>query len=122
MKVFPRGWIKISLVRRLSYHSGNAYCGSRFTGSTLGLNSNGSYDALLAKFDGDLNPITAISWGGIDSDSCSGIYIDAYDRLFVTGGFVDTVDFNPGDEVDNHTSNGGVSDAYLMKLLPTLGW
>jgi hypothetical protein len=103
-------------------HDGNIYLGGRFSSSLFSLTSNGDYDALIVKFDSNLSPVSFVSWGGPESDSCSGLAIDDYGRFFVVGGFDDTVDFNPGSGVDNHTSNGGPVDAYLMKLLPTLGW
>jgi hypothetical protein len=39
----------------------------------------------------------------------------------MTGRFSNTIDFDPGSGVDEHTSNGGI-DAFLMKVLSDGEW
>jgi len=101
---------------------GTTICAGNISNTVLGHVSNGSYDAILVEYDSDMTVTASFSWGGTGSDSCSDLLVDPYGRMFVTGGFDDTVDFDPGDTVENHTSNGGVADGYLMKLFPGFVW
>jgi hypothetical protein len=102
--------------------SGNIICTGSFAGSSFGTASHGNYDAVVAEYSPSLNFISATTWGGTGSDGCNGMRLSYWDRIFVTGGFQSTVDFNPGPGVDSHTSNGGTADCYLMKLLPDGSW
>ncbi len=56
----------------------------------------------------------ARTWGGIESDGAYAVATDDLGGIYVTGGFMDTVDFDP-DGGDPHTSNGD-TDAYLSKF------
>ena len=102
--------------------SGNVYCSGAFAGDSFGTTSKGNCDAVVAKYTSNLSLITATTWGGTGSDGCSDICANYWDRLFVTGGYKSTVDFDPRASVDNHTSKGGVADCYLMKLMPDGSW
>jgi len=57
----------------------------------------------------------ARTWGGIDDDWGHGVAVDGSGNVYVTGYFRDTVDFDPGSGVDNHTSNGE-ADVFLSKF------
>lgn len=101
---------------------GNIYITGYFFGQVdfdtgdgeLILNSNGSRDAFLLK----LNPLGdfmwAFSWGANDHDFGYAVDIDSYDDIYVTGYFANTVDFDPGPSVVEHTANGG-RDVFLVK-------
>jgi hypothetical protein len=41
--------------------------------------------------------------------------------IFVTGVFSSAVDFNPGSDVDQRTSNG-MADVFLMRLMQDGSW
>ena len=61
-------------------------------GSTI-LVSNGQTDFYLAKFDNTGNVIWAKNGGGISYDGGTGIAIDKYNHVYVTGYFSDVADF-----------------------------
>jgi hypothetical protein len=102
--------------------SGNVYCAGSFSDIALGKFSNGGFDCIVAKYSPDLTNLWATGWGGSGSDGAHAILVDQWNRSYVGGAFAGTVDFNPGSGVDKHTSNGGVADAYLSKLLEDGGW
>lgn len=52
---------------------------------------------------------------GSDYEAGHSVATDASGNVFVTGVFYSTTDFDPGEGVDNHTSNGN-GDAYLTKF------
>ena len=56
----------------------------------------------------------AHTFGGNGYDSGSFIATDNDGNIFITGFFEDTVDFDSGSGIDNHTSNGGL-DVFLTK-------
>jgi hypothetical protein len=62
------------------------------------------------------------TWGGSGYDRSHGIAcLDAPPKpIFVGGLFVDTVDFNPGPGVDEHTAPGTNEDAFISRF-PTDG-
>ncbi len=53
--------------------------------------------------------------GGNWEDKARGMVIDEAGNIYVTGFYYTTVDFNPGQAGDLHTSNG-IEDAFLLKL------
>jgi len=60
--------------------------------------------------------VWARTWGGTGWDFGSGIDVDGTGIAYVTGLFLDTVDFNPDAVADDlHSSNGG-SDIFLSKF------
>ena len=67
----------------------------------------------LYKYNSSGNLLWAVSFG--TNCSSSDIDTDKDGNVYVTGSFINTVDFNPGPGVDNHTSNGGV-DAFTCKF------
>jgi len=83
--------------------------------------SNGLADIFLSKFDSNGDFQWAHGWGGIYDDFGYGVAVDGSGNAFVTGGFLDTVDFNPGPGADWHTSNGH-HDIFLSKFPPDGYW
>ena len=69
--------------------------------------SDFSTDIFLSKFDTEGNFQWVRVWGGADnSDDAWSLAVGNSGNVFVTGRFQDTVDFDPGDGVDEHTANG----------------
>jgi len=109
--------------------SGNAYVTGFFYGTVnfdpgTGVDdhtSNGVYDVFLSKFDSSGNYLWAKTWGGTYDDRGYSVATDGSGNAFVTGYFSETVDFDPGTDVDEHTSNG-YYDVFLSKFLPDGSW
>jgi hypothetical protein len=74
-----------------------------------------TYDAYLVKYDASSNFEWARTWGGTDWDRGFGLAVDDTGAVYVVGEFIDTVDFDPGPGVDEHTTNG-LFDAFLSKF------
>jgi hypothetical protein len=108
---------------------GNAHVAGSFRGtldfdSGSGLDNHtsiGQEDAYLSKLDSNGNFVWARTWGGADFDDARSVAIDASGNAYVTGDFYDTVDFDPGSGVDNHTSSGGF-DVFLSRFPPDGNW
>jgi hypothetical protein len=83
--------------------------------------SNGEADIFLSQFDSDGYYLLGRNWGGTVSDKSLSVAADGSGNAYATGSFMDTVDFDPGSGVDNHTSNG-TSDIFLTKFLPDGNW
>ncbi len=58
----------------------------------------------------------AQTWGGIGEDIAANVAVDNWGNVYVAGGFIDTVDFDPGSPVDNHSSGSVFHDAYVSKF------
>ena len=76
--------------------------------------SAGLNDVFLSKFVSD-DFEWVRTWGGIGQDRGISACWDWLGMTYVTGFFADTVDFNPGPDVDDHISNG-VLDVFLSKI------
>ncbi len=76
--------------------------------------SMGYNDVYLAKFDADGVLIWVNCFGGIDYDFGSSIALDSNNNVYVTGSFVDVVDFAPDTTVFELTSNGSM-DVFVAK-------
>jgi hypothetical protein len=79
--------------------------------------SNGAWAAFLSKFDPNGDFVRALTWSGEHHDAGLSIAIDGSGNAYVSGWFGDTVDFDPGAGVDDHSSNGW-HDAFLSKFDP----
>ena len=80
-------------------------------------------DIFVSKFTDEGQYMWAQTWGSTSVDEWGlSIITDIYNNIFVSGIYRNTVDFNPGPDEDLHTWNGGLHDAYLMKLLPNGYW
>lgn len=77
--------------------------------------SLGQSDAFLSKFDSDGNFIRVLTWGGTSYDSILGVESDSVGNIYVTGNFGETIDFDSGDGVEEHSSNGD-ADVFVAKL------
>jgi len=86
------------------------------------LTSNGGWDAYLGKYDSTGTYIWAHNWGGTNHDYGYDVATNSAGYTFVAGFFYSTdADFNPGDGIDPHPSNGG-SDAFLSKFPANGEW
>jgi len=83
--------------------------------------SNGRHDVYLGKFSSSGEFQWVRTWGGTESEAGYGTAADSSGSVYVTGYFEDTVDFDPGPGVDEHTSNDYV-DAFLSKFPPDGNW
>ena len=94
------------------YITGDFINGVNF--DSLTLNSNGSYDMYIAKYNTLGHAIWAINAGGISSDGVSSIATDVNGNLFVAGGFYSPI-MNFGVTALNN-SNLPSYDIFLAKL------
>ena len=69
--------------------------------------SQGAFDVYIIKLAADGSYRWTRTFGGKGGDSGRGIALSPEGLLAVTGGFDLTVDFDPSEGVDEHTSNGG---------------
>ncbi|MFH1677002.1 MAG: hypothetical protein ABIC40_08240 [bacterium] len=74
-----------------------------------------TYDAYITEFNSSGEFILARTWGGPVHDYPYGIAVDNQNNVLVTGDFWETVDFDPGQGIDNHTSNGH-DDYFISKF------
>jgi len=90
--------------------------------------SASAHDSFLNKFDSDGNFQWVKVWGGSGSEPAFDTASNGNGDVFVVGAFTDAVDFDPGPDVEERTSNGDY-DVYLccfdcdgnLKLVCTLG-
>jgi len=77
--------------------------------------SRGSGDAYILSLDLDGNYNWVKTFGSSNSDTCYGI-TRWKDEIYIVGSFGGTVDFDPGPEVDEHTSSGTTwNDMFISK-------
>ncbi len=103
--------------------SGNVYTTGGFKDTvnfdpglgTYNLISAGDYDIFIQKLDVNGNFLWARSMGGSSYDEGWFIDVDASGNVYTTGGFIGTVDFDPGSGTHNLTSAGG-EDIFIQKL------
>ena len=102
--------------------SGNVYIGGWFQ-NTVDFNpeagvdtrtSAGSDDAFVSKYDASGNYQWTKAFGGMGSDWVHSVATDSSGNVYVGGGFDNTVDFDPGAEVDTRTVAGS-SDVFVSK-------
>ena len=74
--------------------------------------SDGSRDTFLSKFDTYGEFQWARTWGGSCVDDGYGIAVDGSGNVYTVGRFQETVDFDPGNGVDEHISQKG-DDIFL---------
>ena len=108
-------------------HAGNAYVAGYFQGSqdfntssstTNTLNSKGSTDIFIIKYDANGNYVWANGIGGSLTEAASAIHVDANGFVFVAGYFYGTVFFNPSSVVDGFLTSKGNADAFLAMYDP----
>ncbi|MBP8033011.1 MAG: SBBP repeat-containing protein [Bacteroidia bacterium] len=83
--------------------------------STYTLQSNGQNDVFISKFDANGNLAWAKSFGSSGSDITSAICVDANNKVFSTGYYSGTTDFDPDGGVATLT-NSGSDDIYIHKM------
>ncbi len=88
------------------------------TGGTQNVTAVGDRDVFVMKLNSSLGFIWGASAGGIFQDNGCGIKSDAQGNIYVTGDFRNTVDFDPGNGVNNISSFGN-SDVFVLKLSTT---
>ena len=84
--------------------SGNVYTTGSFGytvdfdpgAGTFNLTSAGGADVFIQKLDASGNFIWAKAFGGTSTDQSNSITVDASGNVYTTGGFGNTVDFDPG--------------------------
>jgi hypothetical protein len=81
------------------------------------LTTNGYDDIFISKLDSNGNFSWAKTFGGSNFDWGHAVTTDSNDNILVTGGFRDSLDFNPNLGLDIHSSEGSV-DIFLTKLTP----
>ncbi len=106
--------------------NGNIYTTGYFQGTTdfdpgpgvYNLDSKwGSSDIFIQKLDPDGKLIWAKAMGGINWDVGNAITIDKDGNVYTTGSFKFTVDFDPGEGVEEFTTpNTGFMDMFIQKL------
>ncbi len=102
---------------------GNVYVTGLYQGTvdfdpgaaTQNRTSNGNLDTFILKLDHDGHFDFVTTMGGPGVDFSLGITVDASQNIYTGGAFQQTVDFDPGAGVQNHTSHGGY-DIFVSKL------
>ena len=82
------------------------------------LTAVGDRDAFIQKLDSNGNFIWAKSFGGKSMDVGFSINVDAANNIYTTGYFSESVDFDPGEGVNNTNSKGG-QDIFVHKMKQT---
>ena len=103
--------------------AGNSYIAGAFQetadfdpgSGSFNLTSAGSNDIFVVKLDSNGNFVWARSFGDTSNDEVRGIAVDAAGNVYTTGGFLGTVDFDPGPTSFPLTSAGS-SDIFVQKL------
>lgn len=103
--------------------SGNIYTTGHFeatvdfdpSASVFNLTSSGAEDIFISKLDANGNFIWAKSIGSTSTDISYGICIDVAGKIYTTGYYSGTVDFDPNAGITNLTSVGG-DDVFVLKL------
>ncbi len=86
-------------------------------GGVDNITSNGDRDIFMSKFDTSGDYKWSFTLGGLDGEAAWGVAIDESDRIYLTGLYHSTVDFDPGLGIDNRTSNGE-ADIFVTQLRP----
>lgn len=106
--------------------AGNIYSVGYFTGDIdlnpgpgfLTASSEGSTDIFIQKMDASGNFVWGKRIGGVWADRPNDIAIDNSGNVYVTGGFKNTVDFDPGSGVYNRVADNTfqTAAAFILKL------
>ena len=102
---------------------GNVFSTGSFNGTAdfdpgpgvYNLSSAGYWDNFVFKFDTDGNFVWAKAMGGTLTDNSYGLALDTSGSVYTTGGFANTVDFDPGPGTHLLTSSASV-DIFISKL------
>jgi hypothetical protein len=82
---------------------------------------NWKKDIFLSRFTTYDNFDWVMSWGSDEKDQGLAVVADDSGYSYMTGYYQGTIDFDPGNGFDEHTSNGG-TDAFLCKFPPDGSW
>lgn len=77
--------------------------------------SNGGTDIYIEKLDTNGNFLWTKTFGGTNFEYSTFITIDSFESIYTLGFFEGTLNFDPGNGTDNHTSLGGY-DVFIHKL------
>ena len=83
--------------------------------------NNGFTDAFVSKFESDGDYLWARTWGAEYYENATGVAVDSTGRIYISGHYMQTVDFDPGPE-NSATAPFGQEDYYLLKLLSNGYW
>lgn len=105
--------------------SGNVYMTAHFRGDmdldpgtgTQTATIGGTMDLIVAKLDSTGNLLWAKQITGSDSEDPFDLIVDQSGNVFVTGGFQNTVDFDPGPGIFSLTATG-IFSCFVLKLDP----
>ncbi|MBK8416798.1 MAG: hypothetical protein IPL22_21150 [Bacteroidetes bacterium] len=86
------------------------------SGSSTYSSNSGSLDIFIKKISASGNLLWVRIIGGSGDDYAGDIFIDASGKIYITGGFYGTVDFDPGTGTSNLTSTNGSSDIFMLRL------
>jgi hypothetical protein len=103
--------------------SGNIYVAGSFENTvdfdpgagSFSLTSAGGYDAFILKLDNSGAFVWAKGFGSAGDELSSSIVMGGTGNVLVSGFFSNTIDFDPGAGVDNHTS-AGANDVFVTQL------
>jgi len=84
--------------------------------------STGFNDIFVNKLDSAGNYLWTTTPGSVSEETGLSLACDGSNNVYVTGHFYDTIDFDPGAGVDEHTPNGFFDDGFLLKYLPDGSW
>lgn len=104
-------------------NTGNAYVGGAFGGTydfdpgpgINNLSSGGGTDIFASKYSPGGNLIWARKMSGVSYENGYAIAVSPAGNVFITGDFLETVDFDPGPGIYNLTSSGNY-DVFICKL------
>lgn len=113
-----------TITKILVANSGHLYICGMFAGTvdfdpnagvaTFSSTPADAYNAFFAKYDTDGNFIKAVCMGGSSGNVVTDMELDNANNIIITGGFNETVDFDPSPGVANLSSSGG-SDIFFAK-------
>ncbi len=78
------------------------------------LNPNGTNDIYILKLDSNANFVWGTSIGGPYTEHANGIETDKLGNIYLSGFFIDSVDFDPGSGI--HNLNAINTDVFILKL------
>jgi hypothetical protein len=104
--------------------SGNVYTTGRFSGTadfdpsatTNSLTSAGTYDIYISKLSSTGTFVWVSRMGGSNNDVGNAVGTDASDRVYVTGYFAGTCDFDPQAATSVPFTSTGQDDMFLVQL------
>lgn len=116
--IYPDFINSIAIDNKGNVYSTGDYSGTvDFDPSSGVYNLAGYHNIFILKLNSSGNFSWARSMGSSGDDGGYSIYADDDERVYVTGRFEDTVDFDPGNGIFNMVSAGS-TDIFILKLKP----